>query len=161
MWIITFSMLLACVFIYLNSVPYMRLRKFLASQAESGRKYSCFNDAKIWVGLQVAMIVLSVVFGFIDRANTTTIAIAIALAGSFAGNIVAAQVNRTVYYSETGFILNLKYIPYKSIKDFTRKKGVLRTVDVWTYSGDSGKLTPGCANKIRAMRDEREKRKDK
>ncbi len=161
MWIITFSILLAFVFIYLNSVPYVRLRKFLAAQTESGRKYTCHNDSKSWVALQVAMCLLCVFFGFMDRANQTTIAIAIALSGSFIGNIIAAQVNRTVYYNETGFVMNLKYIPFRSIKDFTRKKGVLRTVDVWTFSGDSGKLTPGCANKIKAMKDEREKRKEK
>lgn len=161
MWIITFSIVLAFVFVYLNSVPYMRLRKFLAAQEESGRKYSCFNDAKIWVGVQVAMIVLSIFFAFMDRGNQTTIAIAIALSGSFAGNIIAAQVNRTVYYNETGFVMNLKYIPYKSIKDYTRKRGVLRTIDVWTYSGETGKLTPGCAQKIKQMNEEREKRKEK
>jgi hypothetical protein len=161
MWIITFSVMLAFVFIYLNSVPYMRLRKFLAAQTESGKQYSCYNDAKIWVGLQVAMIVLCIFFGFMDRSNQTTIAIAIALTGSFAGNIIAAQVNRTVYYNETGFVMNLKNIPYKSIKEYTRKRGVLRTVDVWTYSGDTGKLTPGCAEKIKAMKDEWEKKKVK
>jgi hypothetical protein len=153
--------MLAFVFIYLNSVPYMRLRKFLAAQKESGKQYLNFNDAKVWVVLQVGMIVLSIFFGFMDRANLTTIAIAIALSGSFAGNIIAAQVNRTVYYNETGFVMNLKYIPYRSIKEYTRKRGVLRTVDVWTYSGDTGKLTPGCAEKIKAMKDEWEKKKVK
>ncbi|MGB7595148.1 MAG: hypothetical protein WBL80_06260 [Erysipelotrichaceae bacterium] len=161
MWIITFSIMLAFVFIYLNSVPYMRLRKFLAAQADSGKKYVCHNDAKVWVGLQVGMMLLCVFFGFMDRNNETTIAIAIALTGSFAGNIIAAQVNRTVYYNETGFVMNLKYIPYRSIKEYTRKRGVLRTVDVWTYSGDTGKLTPGCAEKIKAMKDEWEKKKVK
>ncbi|TFG84070.1 MAG: hypothetical protein E4G74_00140 [Erysipelotrichales bacterium] len=161
MWIITFAILLAFVFVYLNAVPYMRLKKFLSAQADSGRTYTCHNDSKIWVGVQVAMILLSIFFGYMDRQNMTTIAIAIALSGSFAGNILAAQANRTVYYSETGFVMNLKYVPYKSIKDFTRKRGVLRTVDVWTYSGDTGKLTPGCAQKIKAMKEEREKRKEK
>lgn len=161
MWIILFSIALAISFVYLNAVPYLRLKDFLKAQAESGRTFTRLNDAKIWVAIQVAMILFSIILGIIDRQNESTVAIAIALTGSFGGNIFAAQVNRCLYYNESGFIMSNKYIPYKSVKDFERKRGVLRIVDVTTYSGERGKMTPGCANMVRTQKEAREKRKEK
>ena len=154
MVIILFSTALAFVFIYFNYVNWQKKMKQIEVVKQSHSDLQVFNYSKSFVIIHAIAAVLALVFGIVSfKDGEINLAFGTALAGSFVGQIFSTLTNRQLYYNDKGFVMNGKFVRYKSIKEFVQSKRLLTTVTIVTFNKESCRMPIQPAQLIKDYRE--------
>jgi len=160
MYIIAFAVAVGCLFIFFNSVTYFRQVKAVAEIKENHRNLEVFDYSFKFLLLNVTAALLSLVLGIAFATDINNVAISIALSGSFIGQAIAAKTNRRIFYNENGFVMNLKFVRFQSIRRFVQSKRFLATAQIETYNGETTRMPLHAAQFIKNKMEKKEKVKN-